>query len=190
MKLIQSRIRVIVLTTLFCTMQLSGISQNSEKIPWFTKLVYGGNIGMQIGSETRLSFSPEVGYMFTDKLTAGVGISYEYYSSKLFDYKTSLYGGKLFGRYLVLKNVFAQAEYEALSLETEFFDVQNFHAGTDRFLVNSIFIGGGYRMPIRLRLRPHRNSVHGERTTRSTWRPTGKISGACTPCGFCPTLKT
>ena len=112
------------------------------------KLIFGGNVGLQFGSETRIDVSPEVGYKITDRFVSGVGLTYEYYSSRYFDFNTVLYGGKVFSRYLFFENIFGQIEYEALSLESKYFDVQNLHADSERFIINSVFVGGGFRQPI------------------------------------------
>ena len=44
--------------------------------------------------------------------------------------------------------IFAHVEYEALNLETEFFDPSYYRHSTPRFWVNSVLVGGGYRQPI------------------------------------------
>lgn len=83
------------------------------------KLFTGGNIGLQFGTVTFVEVSPLLGYRFTDKIQAGVGLTYQYYSYRDKNYKleTSVYGGRVFGRYFFLKNVFAHAEYEVLNLQ-------------------------------------------------------------------------
>ncbi|NOZ47886.1 MAG: hypothetical protein GXO79_14080 [Chlorobi bacterium] len=146
--LFKNRLNYFLLILLLSGYVNKSVSQNSNNKNWSEKLVFGGNMGFQFGSETRIDISPEVGYKTTDKLIVGAGITYQYYNWKLYNYSTSLYGGKLFSKYSVFKNIFAQVEYEVLSLETSVFDIQNIHLGTNRYWINSVFIGGGFRQSI------------------------------------------
>ena len=117
------------------------------------RLFTGGNLGAQFGTSTFLDISPILGYYITDKFSAGIGAIYQYagYKDRTFpayNSNTSIYGGKLFLRYNIIESIFAHAEYEALNLETEYFDPMNYRHSTPRFFVHSILIGGGYRQPI------------------------------------------
>lgn len=51
-----------------------------------SKLVYGGNMGLQLGNFTFINFSPQVGYQFSDFITAGAGINYIYSSIRTRDF--------------------------------------------------------------------------------------------------------
>jgi hypothetical protein len=90
--------------------------------------------------------SPTVGYRFTEKLTSGIGITYNYYSysDKQYSYSTHIYGGKIFATHIITKDVFAHAEFEKLNLDA--FDYTTFQ--TTRIWVTSLLVGGGYRMRI------------------------------------------
>lgn len=114
------------------------------------KLVTGGNMGMQFGNQTMIDLSPMIGYKITDKFIAGVGITYRYYRSKIYNnvFKTTIYGGSVFTRYYIIDNIFLHAEYEALSLETQYFDPgSQVHTGK-RFWIGSPMAGAGYRQAI------------------------------------------
>lgn len=102
------------------------------------RVFFGGNFGLQFGSVTFIDISPLVGYRLTDKLSLGAGITYMYYKERFYGFSTSIYGGRLFGRYFILDNLFAHTEYEVLNLEA--FDQVN-----RRVDVTNILIGGGYR---------------------------------------------
>jgi len=107
------------------------------------KFFVGGNLGLQFGTVTFIDISPLIGYRFTEKFSAGTGITYRYYSynDKTYNFSTSVYGGRVFGRYFILENLFAHTEYESLSLER--FDLRN-----KRIIVNSLLAGGGYRQAL------------------------------------------
>ena len=109
------------------------------------RLYFGGNFGLQLGSVTMIDLSPLVGYKFTEKFSAGVGITYKYFNDSRHNpsISTNIYGGSIFSRYFILDNVFAHAEFENTNLETKF-DVLNMHPNQDRFWIQSVFIGAGY----------------------------------------------
>lgn len=103
------------------------------------KFYLGGNLGLQFGTVTFAEVSPLVGYKFTDKISAGVGITYQYYHYKdrTIDFTTNVYGGRVFGRYFFTNYLFAHVEDEYLNLEA--FDFRR-----RRVDVNSLLAGGGY----------------------------------------------
>ncbi len=103
------------------------------------KIFFGGNVGLQFGNQTFIDVSPAVGYKFTEKISAGIGVTYQYYrfKDKYYDFETNVYGGRVFGRYHFTQNFFGHAEYEYLNLEA--FDF--FRRRVD---VVSIFGGVGY----------------------------------------------
>jgi len=110
----------------------------------------GGNIGLQFGSQTMIEASPILGYKITDNFSAGIGFTYQYYRLNLYGtiFKTYIYGGSVFARYYIFENFFIHGEYEALNLETAFFDPGSlFHKG-ERYWIGSVLGGGGYRQPI------------------------------------------
>ena len=81
----------------------NGNSLKFEKDRLFT----GGNLGLQFGTNTAIEVSPILGYFFTNKLSAGIGFSYQYfgfkdkmYSSNSFN--TNIYGAKCFLRYNII----------------------------------------------------------------------------------------
>jgi hypothetical protein len=95
---------------------------------------------MQFGSSTFLAVSPLVGYKFTNKISAGVGITYQYfhYKNNLYNIETNVYGARIFGRCMTTENVFGYGEYEYLNLEAfDFFPRR-------RVDVGSLLGGGGY----------------------------------------------
>ena len=120
--------------------------QTSEKFS--DRLFFGGSFGLQFGSYTYVDVSPLAGYRITDRLSAGLGITYIYYKVKdaVYNiyYSTNVYGGSIFSRYLITNELFAHAELEMLSLEV--YDIYKGNIG--RQTVPSLLLGGGYRMPM------------------------------------------
>lgn len=115
-----------------------------EKPPLRDRMFYGGNFGMSFGTITFLDISPLAGVMITDKLSSGLGMTYQYFNDSRFTGSSnSLYGGRIFSRYNVFPNIFLQAEYESLNFE--FFNFTTETIG--RSWVNALLVGGGYFMP-------------------------------------------
>jgi hypothetical protein len=142
-------------STLFAQME-----EEEEELRPIDRLFCGGNFGIMFGTVTNIEISPLVGYYLTPRLAAGGGIRFEYFRDKGYyePYQTTIYGGSLFSRYTIIRNlgeglkiglntgIFAQAEYEALSLEREYFEPPYTEDG--RFTVHSVLIGGGLIQPL------------------------------------------
>ncbi|MBV2247693.1 MAG: hypothetical protein KUL83_11045 [Lentimicrobium sp.] len=124
------------------------------------RLIVGGGIGLQFGDVTLIDLSPTVGYRVTDKLEAGIGITYKYFKIKnyfydyttgiKYDLKTNIYGGSLYARYAIIENLFAHIEYERLlyNFTDIYFVSGNVTKSKAQATINSFFIGGGYRQRI------------------------------------------
>jgi len=127
------------------------------------RIFFGGNFGLTFGNTTSIIVAPLAGYRITPRLAGGLGIRYEYYKSNypgFVPYDTHIYGGSVFGRYMIIKNIseavglggfnsgiFLQTEYEILSLESEYFDLSN-PSASGRFNLHSVLVGGGIYQPI------------------------------------------
>jgi hypothetical protein len=105
------------------------------------KFVFGGGVGLQVGSQTYIELSPKLGYRLSEKALIGGGVNYIYYSD--YDGNQSIYGGNLFASYEPIENIFAWTEYEMLN-----FGYYNTNSEFNRKWVNSPFIGIGYRQPM------------------------------------------
>lgn len=85
-----------------------------------SRLVFGGNLGASFGDFTFINFSPQVGYQFSNVLTAGAGINYIFQSAKYRDfngneiYKNNFgYAGiNIFGRIFPTNFLFISAQPE------------------------------------------------------------------------------
>ncbi len=111
------------------------------KARFWDKVYVGGNLGFQFGTVTFAEVSPLVGYNFTEKLSGGIGLTYQYYSYKDPSYQltTNVYGARAFGRYFFTDYLFGHVEFEHLNL-----DAFDFYPARRRVDVESFFAGGGY----------------------------------------------
>lgn len=108
------------------------------------RIFFGGSLGMQFGSITVINVSPMVGFKITNKMDIGLTGTYQYYNNKYFSGSSDIYGGSLFARHTIYKQIFAHIEYEALSLGSARFSQTNLE--TNRFWEQNYFAGGGVRL--------------------------------------------
>lgn len=108
-------------------------------------LVFGGNFGLQFGNTTIVDISPNVGYQFNKFLLLGTGVSYQYYHSSYDGYSESMniFGWRLFAEPSFVQNLVGHIEYEMLNMKVPVYD-----GGYKRAWVNSLLVGGGYRLMI------------------------------------------
>ncbi len=132
-------------STFFCSAQMN----SGFDAPLSERISFGGNVGLNFGDITAISISPTVGYRFTEKFTGGIGVLYNYveYSKKIYgiDFSTNSYGGKVFGRYRFLENIYGSLEYQTLNLAA--YDFNSFEP-IGRINVPMLFVGGGYLQQI------------------------------------------
>ena len=108
------------------------------------RLYYGGNFGFQFGLTTLIDVSPLVGVMITDKLSTGLGATFQYFDDNRFQGSTgSSYGGRVFGRYNLLPNIFAYTELESINWNAYSFVNERF----ERTWTEAFFVGAGYFAP-------------------------------------------
>lgn len=121
--------------------------EEKPKSPFWDKVYVGGNIGVQFGTVTVVNLSPIVGYQITPKISAGIGITYQYYSIRTYNYETHMYGGRLFARYQPLSFLFLHAEAEAMNWNCPRTDI-NGDFTTERLWSPGLLAGGGFSQPI------------------------------------------
>ncbi len=107
------------------------------------KVFFGGGFGLQFGSSTAVEVSPMLGYKPYENWYLGVKGVFQFYKNNTYNQTTQLYGGSFFTSYVLFENIALYAEYEALSLETEYFD-PNYSQYSERFWIHSPLIGGGF----------------------------------------------
>lgn len=131
------------------------IAQEEEEdvkdLPTRERIFLGGNIGLQISNiNTMVNVSPIIGYRLTNRLSPGIGLTYQYYrdsgwaNQSGFTAVSHIYGGSAFARYRILPQLFAHVEFEALNLDSQ----MGFRTEPDRdsrFWEYNYFVGGGYR---------------------------------------------
>jgi hypothetical protein len=108
---------------------------------WQPHLFYGGSIYLAFGNGTSIGASPLVGWQFTRRFGAGVGITYIYYNND--DYTSHIYGGRVMARFDVIPAAYAKAEFSYLWYNDSYKDID---LGTTE--VPYLFLGGGYRQRI------------------------------------------
>ena len=141
-------IHISVFMTLLFTAQLSAqenipVSEKSPAYNFHDHLVYAGNMGLNFGNVTSISFSPMIGYKVTPKFIPGIGVTYNYLRFNYSNYPSEsihIYGGSIWARYYMFENVFAHGEYEVLNGEWD-----PYYKPGIRYNLNSILLGGGYQ---------------------------------------------
>ncbi len=138
------KLRLLTFLLLFAIVSFSQDSamfrKHLPKERFLDKVFVGGNLGAQFGQVTVVEISPLVGYKISEKVSAGVGITYQYYhyQDTYFNLETNVFGGRVFGRYMFTDYLFGHAEFEYLNLEAFDFYPRR------RVDVTSLLAGGGY----------------------------------------------
>lgn len=113
---------------LLILISVTGYSQiefdpGEEKPAFKDRIYYGGGFSATFGTITSVYVSPAVGYMITNGLSGGVGITYQYYQDNRYtpSYDDHSYGYRFFLRqnlYFIPKlPLFAYGEFENLNFE-------------------------------------------------------------------------
>jgi hypothetical protein len=106
---------------------------------------FGGGLGASFGSVTYIQITPMLGYRVTNRLRAGLGLTWRYRKDDRYgqDLSTSDYGASLFSQYSVTRSLFIHGEYEYLSFE---YALSSTDTGRDNY--DSIFVGPGFSQPL------------------------------------------
>ncbi|HSV88584.1 MAG TPA: hypothetical protein VLH61_08075 [Bacteroidales bacterium] len=139
---------------LFAILITSGLRANEVQEPDVKDLTIrerffvGGFIGLQFGTQTAINVSPTAGFRFTNRLSAGVGGTYQYYNDRFFgrSFSTHVYGYSFFARFSILRRVFLHAELEQLSLKSR--NEEFLGDPGERYWETNRFLGAGYRQPL------------------------------------------
>ena len=149
-------IALIVLLLFVATPALIAQRVREEPPPLSQRLFFGGNLGLQFGTITDIQISPVVGVWLLPRLAVAIGPDYRYF--KYQSDHTSIYGGKGYVQFVVIKDistflpigtntgVFLHLEDEVLSLESSYWkDPPVF---SSRFNINTVLAGGGISQQI------------------------------------------
>lgn len=116
-----------------------------EDATFLDRVFTGGNVGFSFGTNiSSVAVSPLVGYMVTDRLSVGLGGTYQVNRFRNTGVSLNNYGARSFLRYNVTQDFFLYTEYEHLIFE--FTRLGSSEVQTDTF--NGFFVGGGYAVPI------------------------------------------
>lgn len=107
---------------------------------WMDKFYVGGGIGgLSFSSaSTSIGLNFVGGYRWTDRLNTGVGLGYQYYENKYYDYKYNIYSTQFFTQYQVYGPIYAMGMYE--------YNFLNFNG--DNYNYDGLFFGGAYNQPL------------------------------------------
>ncbi len=105
-----------------------------------SKFVFGGDFGLQLGTNTLIRVSPALGHYITSYFLAGVSMTYVYSSNKYFHTRGNIYGGSAFVEAYPLSYVVLHGEYERLRID--------FNYTTQPYWTKSYLAGIGYRQKI------------------------------------------
>lgn len=106
------------------------------------QLKYGGSFGAYFGQTSYVELAPKVGYKVTDKLFAGVGFNYIYFSTKYYGQRfvSHIYGPSFFAQYVIYNGLFAYGEFNAYNIA-----LQNpFTYAQERTWIGSAPVGLGF----------------------------------------------
>ena len=133
-----------------------------QKSLW-DRMYVGGNVGLQFGTITDIEVSPHVGYYIYPWLSAGVGITYEYYNQKASVFipyiNTHIYGYNFFVQPALIQDMgktfgighgislIGHIEYERLSLERKYWE-RTSTLDEGRFWLDSFLVGGGIKQAV------------------------------------------
>lgn len=138
---------LLILAFSFQTFAQDFISEDEEtnekntKPTFWERTYWGGEFGLMFGSATSIVISPEMGYVLTKNLSVGGGIIFQYYKDNYSYYESTIYGGKVFSRFFIWKDLYAIGILEVVNL-----DQYNpyYNQNKDRYWFASPLIGGGY----------------------------------------------
>ncbi|NUM51420.1 MAG: hypothetical protein HUU48_09905 [Flavobacteriales bacterium] len=121
-----------------------GKPKEKYKSSFWEKTFVGGNFGLMFGNVTLIDLSPNAGYNITESFSAGLGITYMYFSNRYYNYSTNIFGGRVFARQKILNSFLLHTEYEILNMDL----YNNLDRRVERVNYPRLLIGGGIRQNI------------------------------------------
>lgn len=114
---------------------------NAEKDNFWKNVRFGGGIQLSVGSGfTTVGISPSGIYEFSDKLAAGLGVSYLYSRYKLQDITYNVYGASALVLYNPMKEIQLSSEFEELNV------MRNNSGDKDSYFLPAWYMGAAYSM--------------------------------------------
>lgn len=93
-------------------------AENPSAFDWKERLVYGGNLGLWVGSTSFVQLNPMVGVKLKDWWASGVAFNYTYFGNRTNN--ISYYGPSIWTRVKPLPSLYLHAEFG--TLRTSYFD--------------------------------------------------------------------
>lgn len=140
---------VVILLMITCSAVYGQRTVDFEETPSFRdRLFFGGGFGLGGGSNSFfVSASPMVGYMLTQRWSAGVGLNYTYVRYDNIDQNDSQYGFLAFTRYNIYRQFFLQAQYDYINF-TNYFITPTNELIEERDSYSRVLAGGGITQPL------------------------------------------
>jgi hypothetical protein len=135
--------------------KVEGSKKPVKEKPKFTdRLMFGGDIGLSVGTYTYINVSPVIGYRVTDRLIVGAGPMYVYENYKNYNLESSMYGAKVITSFTVLRgtdinpnfqigNFILHIENEMLNVQPLLYDQLGQPVFGGRQWIDNLLIGGG-----------------------------------------------
>lgn len=110
-----------------------------------SKVYWGGELSLSFGNYFHIGIIPMVGYKVTPQFHLGGKIGYSYTEDKRYEVKLTShnYGGSIFSRYLIVRGLYAHAEFLYWSYQYQTEQLEG-----ERTWVPFVLLGGGYIQPI------------------------------------------
>lgn len=134
----------------------AGQGSSGQRPPLSERLFFGGSFGLQFGTITNIEASPVMGIWVLPRIAVAAGPSFQYYKDP-YDH-TAIYGGRAYLQLMLIQDIsnilplgvntgiFAQAEYQGLSLESGFWSITP--VPEKRLYMGTLLVGGGISQPI------------------------------------------
>lgn len=134
--------------TVFCQEVAPTVPTKNQ---FWSKVTFGGGLGLVFGNFTNLSIAPSAKYSFNEQFSVGTGLQYSYISS-VNQYKSNIFGGSIFTLYNPIPEVQLSLDMEQLYVNTTYDFTIIPLPGTaqqlpeSKFWTTALFVGGGYSM--------------------------------------------
>ena len=119
------------------------ITQPKPKSLFWSKVTFGGGLGLAFGNFTNVTIAPSAKYGFSEQFSVGTGLQYSYISSNNV-YKSNIFGGSVFTLYNPVPEVQLSLDVEELNVNSTFDAIGGFQAANSSFWTRALFVGGGY----------------------------------------------
>lgn len=130
----------LLVSIVFETNAQSGPPPMETSHPFWSKVRYGGGIGLNVGNNfTNITLAPSAIYEFNQYFAMGVGVQGSYVKVRSL-YDSFIYGGSLISLFTPIPEIQLSAELEQVRVNLDFFD-----GVKDNFWNTGLFLGAGFR---------------------------------------------